>query len=220
MTENTNVTCKLTAIFEAQRVLLHTFHAIEFTNGFKIQSGIPVDINDPHDQLRLKEFAWRVTEEIGEAVMAAKALGTKSESFLEEVSDALHFLVELSIISGITPSMLHPSINPDAVKGDALTTLFDHVRIHRGNVLLHTADPCESLLRVVVGLTRAMNLLKNRPWKQSLKTTDAGDFRYYLLDVWEEFILACLTAHISADELHRLYFQKHRINQERQKTGV
>lgn len=69
----------------------------------------PIDINTREGQRLIKDMMWRVVEELGEAANCLKnkpwkqsQLETDEEHFMEELSDAIHFFVELFIICGYT----------------------------------------------------------------------------------------------------------------------
>ena len=86
------------------------YHAIEVTNGHKVPQKVPVNLHDRHDQQYLKDFAWRITEEIGEAMNTLKnkpwkqsELTTDVDHFKEELIDGFHFYVELLILTGFSP---------------------------------------------------------------------------------------------------------------------
>ena len=104
----------LIAIFEKQKALIEKYHKIEEQNGCLMTKDIPVDINDPKGQMRLKDFAWRVTEELGEAMNTLKNkpwkqthLMTDRAHYEEEIADAFHFFVELCILSDIDAYKLY-----------------------------------------------------------------------------------------------------------------
>lgn len=102
------------SIFAMQQALLEKYVKIEKMIPY------PVNIDAPSDQILLKDFIARVTEELGEAyesyltLSVYKSQGTLTEeralpllyNFNEELADAIHFMVETMIISGITPNEL------------------------------------------------------------------------------------------------------------------
>lgn len=100
----------LVSIFAKQRELMRKYEEIEQKNGLLTTSDVPVNLHDRFGQQRLKDFAWRVTEEIGEAMNCLKNkpwkqthMQTDEAHYKEELIDALHFFVELLILSGFTP---------------------------------------------------------------------------------------------------------------------
>ncbi len=103
----------LKAIFARQQQLIEKYHDIEAKNtGLDIPAN-PVDLNDRASQLRIKDFMWRITEELGEAANCLKLKPWKSTPmvtdevhFLEEMIDAFHFMIELLIMVGFTPESL------------------------------------------------------------------------------------------------------------------
>lgn len=92
---------KLISIFEKQRSLMEKYEQIEASNGLLQTSDIPVVLDDNKGQARLKDFMWRITEEVAEAWEAL--LDGDVMHFKEELSDALHFLVEGMILAGLGP---------------------------------------------------------------------------------------------------------------------
>ena len=49
------------AIYNHQFKLMSKYHEVEVKNGFP-DIETPLLLNDPADQLKIKEFCWRVTE--------------------------------------------------------------------------------------------------------------------------------------------------------------
>lgn len=96
-------------VFSRQRELMETYHHIERKNGLLQTEDVPVDLHSAQGQARLKDFAWRVTEEIGEAMNCLKnkpwkqtQMLTDEVHYIEELVDAFHFFVELCILSGLS----------------------------------------------------------------------------------------------------------------------
>lgn len=99
---------RLYLMFERQHKLMEKYHGIEKANGCLQTEDVPVDIQSCLGQARLKDFAWRVTEEIGEAMNCLKNKSWKQSQmetdeihYKEEIIDAAHFFIELCILSGI-----------------------------------------------------------------------------------------------------------------------
>ena len=104
---------KLDLIFSRQRELMEKYHEIEKANGLLQTEDVPVNIHDAAGQARLKDFAWRVTEELGEAMNTLKnkpwkqsQMLTDETHYLEEIADAFHFFIELCILSGLDAQSL------------------------------------------------------------------------------------------------------------------
>lgn len=104
---------KLEAMFEMQRELITKYLPIEEKAGFLHIKGVPVDIDDPAGQDRMKETAWRIVEELGEAMNCLKnkpwkqsPLATDQLHFYEELADFLHFSLELFIEAGLDADKL------------------------------------------------------------------------------------------------------------------
>lgn len=103
----------LLMIFDRQRELMSKYDKIEAGNGCLETEDVPVDINSHTGQNRLKNFAWRITEELGEAMNCLKnkpwkqtMMETDEQHYQEELADAFHFFIELCILSGISAKEL------------------------------------------------------------------------------------------------------------------
>ena len=60
----------LKAIFDRQKSLMGKYHDIELKSGLLQTEDCPVNLDDKRGQARIKDFSWRVTEELGEALDA------------------------------------------------------------------------------------------------------------------------------------------------------
>jgi len=95
-------------IFGRQHELMKAYHPIEARNGLLLTDEVPVNLHSAIGQARLKDFAWRITEELGEAMNCLKnkpwkqtQMETDIAHYQEELADAFHFFIELCILSGI-----------------------------------------------------------------------------------------------------------------------
>lgn len=143
------------------------------------------NINTAKGQKWIKDFAWRVTEELSEAY---EVYGAHEEHFKEELIDALHFLVELTIIAGYknyTPKFTGSIIEP-------WDTIF------------------------FMGLM--CNTLKNKPWKQTQMLTDRVKFYDLLNKTWQSFYGLLRYNFGNDDEIYQYYFKKHSVNKFRQRS--
>ena len=147
----------LKSIFERQKELMVKYHDIELKSGLLQTEDCPVNLDDKRGQARIKDFSWRITEEIGEALDAiTNELGESALlHFHEELIDGLHFLTEMTILTGydITKDYtLSDLINLGTVRSSY--TLNDLVSDH------------------VMYLGMMCNCLKNKPWKQTMMKTN------------------------------------------------
>lgn len=100
---------KLEAIFKRQGELEHKYKDIERNNGAHVPA-IPLDIDSFGGQERIRLLIYRISEELFEAgnCLRNKAwkvtqMPTDKDHFLEELSDALHFLIQLYLELGLSP---------------------------------------------------------------------------------------------------------------------
>lgn len=189
----------LVSLFTRQRELMEKFEEIEKNNGLLEYEGVVRDYDNARFQMKARRLAWQITEEIGEAV-EIRALG--SSDFVVEVADAFHFLLELIIVCEAI-GIFHES---------TLEEIFEDL-----STPVHGSDPW---LNVIVQLSRAANLLKNRPHKRISTPTPASRLKTRLRDTFYAFGRACIYSDITAMDLASAYFGKAKLNDGRIEGGV
>lgn len=188
---------KIEAIFNRQKELMDKYHDIELRSGLLQTEDCPVNLNDKRGQARIKDFAWRVTEELGEALDAWKTgdvIHTK-----EELADGLHFLTELSILAGFP------------FTGATLESIWKGTNSNAGVE--------EAVTDFIAKLGMTCNCLKNKPWKQSQMLTDVPEFNKRLYSTWLSYIGIMALIFHSVDEAVDIYFKKSNVNKFRQRSG-
>ena len=181
------------AIFWKQHELANKYIEIEEKNGvgYGLVSKGYIDINDVKSQSLIKDFAWRVTEELTEAIEAYD--NKQEEHMLEEIADAFHFMVELCIITNITPKLV-ATIDP------------------LGPQPL-SPKPKRRAYSVIHELGLAMNCLKQKPWKQTHVLTDSKKFTVHLITAFLKMCELWLSLGGTAETLYVYYFKKNKVNQ-------
>jgi hypothetical protein len=222
---------RLEAIFKRQ---------LELTVRYKEMEKMPDFPMNPHvfeSQLWFKEFAWRFTEEIGEAMAClVEPEGNDGEinweHYQEELSDALHFFIELCIIIGTNPNQL---IFGDKDSAEITLELMNTDLLGAGFILASKAleeifekqdDDGNTWVNyfslsgfVSTRLSQAMNCLKNKRWKQSQMMTDIPKFITYIRETFLAFLILCMWSEIDSDILTDLYFRKSEVNKFRQRSN-
>lgn len=194
---------RLDMIFERQHELMMKFDVIEHQNGQHPVYGGVYDLNDRMFQARVKDFCWRVTEELGEMINA-----TSDPHFLEEMSDAVHFMTELCIMTGIkTEDILgrsfHETCRLEVYWRQFLT------EYHPPLVKNYTK---EDVLDIISKLALAANCLKLKPWKQTAVLTDEATFKLHLIGAYLKLLKLARKTGVSADGFFRLYYDKSEVN--------
>lgn len=190
----------LKQIFDRQRELMDKYHYIEERSGLLQTADCPVNLDDRRGQARIKDFSWRVTEELGEAL---DALGQDDmEHFAEELVDGLHFLTELTILAGLD-------------WGDLLSL---------GKMYNNAASSApdgldQRVYNYVEGIGMMCNCLKNKPWKQSMMQTDRVAFFARLHSVWMSYIAIMETVFESPEDIVSVYLKKSQVNKFRQRSN-
>jgi len=178
----------LQKIFDAQTELMHKYHPIEESLGYAPPHA-PVDLQSRKGQDRLRQFAWWITEEVVELETA------DPEEIYGEMSDVLHFVVELCILTGVGSVVNIPS------------------------KLLNQFEPMPEILDpydIILTLGEAINKLKAKPWKQTPKPVDEELFKLAISEVLRITVQLIDQQGWNPEEL---YFHKNQINQTRIQTG-
>ena len=194
----------LRAIFDRQKELMEKYHDIEFKSGLMQTDDCPVNLDDKRGQARIKDFSWRITEEIGEALDAIENESGESAllHFHEELVDGLHFLTEMTILTGYDLpeyTTLKDLIEEGSYRDSY--TLNDLVSDH------------------VMYLGMMCNCLKNKPWKQSMMKTNKENFYKHLKLVWSNYVAILTSQDLTEEEITDLYLRKSQVNQFRQRSN-
>lgn len=190
----------LKQIFDRQKELMDKYHYIEERSGLLQTADCPVNLDDRRGQARIKDFSWRVTEELGEAL---DALGQDDmEHFAEELVDGLHFLTELTILSGLDWDDLLP-----------LDVMYSNTASYANDGL------DQRVYDYVEAIGMMCNCLKNKPWKQSMMQTDRVAFFARLHSVWARYIAIMETVFESPADIVSVYLKKSQVNKFRQRSN-
>lgn len=195
----------LKAIFDRQKSLMGKYHDIELKSGLLQTEDCPVNLDDKRGQARIKDFSWRVTEELGEA-LDAKA---NKDHYQEELIDGLHFLTELTVLAGKDYNTILP-INTPAYDEDHLRDLVENAKEVISRKLNDTLDFWVS--RFIEQLAMMCNCLKNKPWKQSMMKTDREAFYNRLAKAWVCYITILVISGMEAEDIAGTYLKKSQVN--------
>ena len=72
---------------------------------------------------------------------------------------------------------------------------------------------------VVEELYEAINLLKNKPWAKTFRTTDADAFYEELADAWHFWLEFMILAGMTPEVIAKHYFGKSQVNDRRREEG-
>ena len=197
------------AIFEHQMTLAKKYVEIE-NMGTLLEGDRSLNIQTKEGQLWIKEFAWRVTEELCESIEPViENTDTLTEEhekhYKEELADALHFFVEMCIIAGVEANEL--------VKIEGIPMEADIALDDIGLMELQARH-----FDVVYYLGLMCNTLKNKRWKQSQIMTDIPKFKKYLILAWVSLITCFKEAQMTDADIYNFYHKKNEVNQFRQRS--
>lgn len=155
-----------------------------------------------------KGLHW-INLELAEFLFASK------EERPEELADVLHFLVEVAILLGYDATII--PIHENATEIDRLDVM---LWASEDNALV-LSDPEANARFCIVASLLVANLLKNKPWKQTLKPApDADELKKAVQSIFYWYGATVRTQGISAQELFDQFVRKDGINHTRVTTGV
>lgn len=201
----------LQAIFNRQKSLMSKYHDIELRSGLLQTEDCPVNLDDKRGQARIKDFSWRVTEELGEA-LDAKA---NKDHYQEELIDGLHFLTELTVLAGKDYDTILPEGIPPYHE-DHLEDLVENAKNLMDN---YGGNLTYWVTKFIEHLAMMCNCLKNKPWKQSMMKTDQEAFYHRLTNVWIYYITILVASDMNAQDIANIYLKKSQVNQFRQRSN-
>lgn len=201
----------LQAIFDRQKSLMGKYHDIELKSGLLQTEDCPVNLDDKRGQARIKDFSWRVTEELGEALDAR----ANSDHYQEELIDGLHFLTELTVLAGKD----YDTILPEGIPTHHEDHLWDLVEDAKENILEYGRDLDSWVTKFIEQLAMMCNCLKNKPWKQSMMKTDQEAFYHRLTNVWVCYITILVVSGMNAQDIANIYLKKSQVNRFRQRSN-
>ena len=208
---------KLQAIFTRQKSLMGKYHDIELKSGLLQTEDCPVNLDDKRGQASIKDFSWRVTEELGEALDAR----SNKDHYQEELIDGLHFLTELTVLAGKDYDSILPQGTP-LYDSDHLEDLVENAK----EVISRRASQGENgysleywVSKFIENLGMMCNCLKNKPWKQSMMKTDREAFYSRLSEVWVIYITILVVSGMNAQDIANIYLKKSQVNQFRQRSN-
>jgi hypothetical protein len=203
---------RLEAMFARQHKLAEQYTPIEEKSGCRHTTDIPVNIDTIRGQAQLKDYAWRITEELGEAIDAQES--GDLVHYAEELIDALHFAIELTICAGYTPTDLweitkNINVKMDKPPSDDWDLLESISHCHVEGVKY------ESLITPIIReLGMTMNTLKQKLWKQTHQITDIKEFKERLTRFWIVLIqlLQSVFEEDSLNSVVDVYLRKSQVN--------
>lgn len=189
---------RLDLIFLRQHALAKKYVEIEVSNALCYTTDMPVDINDRFGQARLKDFFWRITEELTEAVDAKRTHGHIPSHTIEELADALHFMTEMYLLAGMSSEEWFTGSE------DKLEYLVSM------SVPVGVLEDC--CYEVIHHIGCASNCLKQRPWKVSHQLVDEPKFRDHLVKALPALIDCFVCLGLDANAIFTIYWKKAEVN--------
>lgn len=175
---------------------------------------LPMAIDTHEAQTWVKDFFWRVTEELAEAIEAFEK--DEEDHFLEELSDALHFYLEIFILIDYRPQYKDDAHLESMIQ--QITELKKRAREGRGEWSIQS-DYEEIAYECIYHMGLAANCLRNKKWKQSQVFVDKEKFYSLLSTGFIHLLSLMIYAGVTTKfDLLNLYYKKFQVNQFRQES--
>lgn len=209
---------RLEAIFARQDELHRKYAPIERRQGtgYGLLGDRKWNIHAHHTQEVVKNYAWRVTEELMESYEAYGGPGLHAH---EEIADAIHFLVELFLLQGIDHVTVAQMIAEEVygampIMHDKEDFLDYVVKTSYDFMMRDQASYClqATFFQTIYWLGMACNCLKQKPWKQSHVKTDVNKFEKCLARSFRCLMASAVMAGMNAKTIFDLYFRKSEVN--------
>lgn len=165
-----------------------------------------LSLDSPKLQYVLKDFSWRVIEELAEA-LECKGIPDQREHMIEELADSMHFLIELMILSGISIDRMCSCFHFGST---------EFIVFKNGGPFGRNID--KAVTYFVLKLGTAMNCLKNKPWKQTQILTDQNKFYYQLANTWFAYCHVVGSFGVTTKTMMDYYIKKFHVNKFRQRS--
>jgi dUTPase len=138
---------------------------------------------------------------------------------IEELSDCLHFIVELSLATGVTQGELFTGVEncvPEPMEGkDNLGVIFEE---SSGEFRDDQDFLSLRIYRTIDILGQTMHTLRQRPWRKENRVSDRKLFVAGLSTTFRSFLNVVAWGY-DAEQLYHAYLDKSKINYERQQVG-
>ena len=196
-------------IFERQHSLFSKYLPIETENGLRYSQDCPVNLHDRFGQAQLKDMFWRITEELTEAIDAVRIHKHVPNHTLEELADALHFLIEAFLLSDIsTIDVIRQVVkfeNNESIRTDKLVLLYPS--------FVDYDTPLEKYVYEVIHIIGcASNFLKQRPWKQTHFKVDIYRYRKTLIPALPVLLKCFRYCSLEPNQVFSMYWRKSEVN--------
>lgn len=203
---------RLEEIFKHKRVSSEHFRAVQKGHGLIPTPELLVaDPNTREGTHELHKGLHWVNLELSEFI------GATPTERPEELADVLHFLIEFCILSGLDHTLV-----PEAPKHDEAPApdRLEYILVASAEDPFVFEDAIMNARFTILQALQIAEILKNKPWKQTLKVLDVAEFRTRVNGLFYWFGATVRTAGLDAQTLFDQFTRKENINYERIATGV
>lgn len=207
----------LAEIFDAQEKLLRSLAPIYDYNGFYGKKNFPFNLDNRDCQEEFRLLAWRITEEVYEALQEYDRGSQRDEDkYREEVADVMHFFAELAIVCGFSSTQVATGGEVEMLLHDAdyLVLSFERVQLYPLNLSYQ-----EAWGMFLTTLAQLMMEFRQRPWRTDNRPTDSKALLKKFALAWFSFCTACAATGVSPRILHFHYFNKQKVNEKRREDA-
>lgn len=162
----------------------------------------PLDLNSKESQLLIKDMLARTVEELAEG-FESFLLGNMDNTF-EELADALHFLTEAIVLSGIKFGEWYDPIKVNVTPNTSIGELVSSIN-RNDTVATHLWD-------VTYECNIARNALRNKPWKQTQMLYNKVEFENHMTNAVASLFRVFNLFGFTPETVWREYVKKNKVN--------
>jgi hypothetical protein len=165
---------------------------------FKVREGLPdwpLELHTKDNQQLLRNFAWRMTEELTEAY-AELLHGSDRVRLMDELADATHYMIEMLVFSGMSVQhvLMRHAAFPIIPRNNAIASAF---------------------WMTTYSLGFAMQFLRTRPWKDHEPPMVKFAFQNGLNETFGNLLMLWASTGATPIEMYEAYIQKSEVNHQR-----
>lgn len=200
----------LADIFERQRKHNSEFRPLQISSGSILGNPLPLSPDVIPDCTELHLGLHWFNLELREVLFSLP------DDRSEEIADCFHFLVDFAILCGLTEDDVIPLPDDIPLPEERLAYM-----LSASEQESLTFERWEENARFcILAALNVADVLKNKPWKQTIRATNQAEFRRRLYGVFYWFGAVVRTAGMSAEDLYQAYISKSEINHQRVRDGV
>jgi len=196
-----------TVIWDKQSALLDRYIGVEKLPEY------PLNLDTKEHQLIMKDLLARVVEELAESFECLKKDEIDMPGAVEELADALHFIVEAMIFTEPNRiQFLKEALEVYSPGEDELDLICEFNGDITSKPHLTPVSIIHWYWNITYYLNIARNNLRNKQWKQTQVLAQKTEFRKNLIQAFREMVMGIYLLDLDKPRLLEEYLKKNKVN--------